>query len=1189
MHLKRLEINGFKSFADKTKLEFVNGIVAIVGPNGCGKSNITDAIRWVLGEQSAKNLRGTKMEDVIFSGSDTRKPVNYAEVSIILDNQDKSLKIEYSEVMITRRLYRSGESEYFINKQACRLKDISELFMDTGVGKEAYSIIGQGKIDEILSSKAEDRRGIFEEAAGIVRYKSRKKEAKKKLEDTEHNLIRIYDLISELEIQVEPLKEQSKKARLYKEHINEMKDINIKIYVHDIENIYKIWQQAETLKKELAEQQLIFSSEVNLIDASIEENRWVINQIDKELEELHKKLVDVSERVEQAEGKKDVLNERKINQESNKDNLNDTLNKLLIKKDHNAKELDNERGALSRIDLEIENLFSKLKKEEDSLNELLINSEEQIELYKQEYFDSLNDTATIRNDISHSQNSINSLVFRAEKLKNEKEQAEKRSNFIIDNINSLKDEITNKQNEIKLLIKEQDALLIKVNSLTEDIRLLETKIAEDQNILNTTSSRQEVLIEMQSDFSGFNYGVKGVLKLRESGKIVGIHGAVGELIKTSKQYELSIETALGSSLQNIVVDSENVGREAIRYLKENKNGRATFLPLDVIKGKTFAKSDLDKIKNNFGYIGLAIEMVEIESKYTSIAEFLLGQIVLTSDLKSANEIAKILGYSKRIVTLDGDIVNPGGSMTGGNIEKKKNNILGRQREIDELSIKIKNLKKKILDKQIKYNEIKASQQSFNEQLVKSKEEQEQKKTRLQETLTNYNQIEFEKKDILEKIFYLDQDYQQVFVDLESSRKDEIELKDKLEKRIINQKELQDRIERANLSRKDDQSLKDEVNKLITNHKVSLARLNQEKNNKDNIINRLEKEYTELVTMIEQNQNSLHQLEIEAVTQENSKEEINSSIELLKKERDLTKNIIEKQRKIRMKNSLDIDEKLAGSKELRTKLKNSEEQLHLNEIKLGRLDTQLENLLRQLAEEYEMSYEWAKDNVEKIENISKARAELQKLKTILQSLGEVNLGSIEEYDRVSERYDFLNVQKEDLTNAKETLYKVIEEVDGEMSKLFIESFEAIRVQFQIVFAKLFNGGRADLILSDPDNILDTGIEVVAQPPGKKLQNLALLSGGEKALTAITLLFAILRVKPVPFSVLDEVDAALDDPNVIRFSEYLREFCKDTQFVVVTHRKGTMEGVDILYGVTMQEAGVSKLVSVKFEDKEKIEAI
>ncbi|MGD9677084.1 MAG: chromosome segregation protein SMC [Vulcanibacillus sp.] len=1184
MYLKRIEINGFKSFVDKTQLEFVNGIIAIVGPNGSGKSNIVDAIRWVLGEQSAKNLRGAKMEDIIFSGSDSRKAVNYAEVSIILDNHDRSLKIDYSEVMVTRRLYRSGESEYFLNKQTCRLKDISELFMDTGLGKEAYSIIGQGKIDEILSSKAEDRRGIFEEAAGIVRYKSRKKETQKKLEDTEHNLIRIYDLITELEVQVDPLKEQAEKAKIYKDELKLMKNLNIKIYVHDIEETYKSWQEAKILRQELEEQQLILGSQVNQIDTSIEKKRWSINQIDKELEELHKSLIEVSEKVEQTEGKKEVIKEREKNQEVNKTNIKESINKLLNKKSETIILINKEQEDLSKIELTIEELTEQLKKEEESFSLLLTNTESKIELYKEEYFACLNEIATLRNDISHTKNSEKGLVYRVEKLEKEKNQVVANADFIMEKKKLIREDINSEENVLKRLNEEQESVLVKFKEFTNNINTLDSEIRSSQEQVNSLSSRQEVLIEMQSDFAGYNFGVKEILKLRESKQLNGIRGAVAELITTSKDYETAIETALGSSLQYIVVDSEITGREAISYLKEKKIGRATFLPLDVIKGKNLGNHDIEKIKGIQGYIGPAINLIEINPKYTLIGEFLLGQVIVTSNLKSANEIAKILGYSKRIVTLEGDIVNPGGSMTGGKIEQKKNNLLGRQREIEELTTKIDNLKHSILTKNSKYEELKNQlsnvKTSENELLGQVKKTQ----IRIQELQASYTQIEFEQKNISERQKYLEQDNKQFLIELEEFRCKGKELILQLERKKDLEKELQGKINQVESVRKENESVKNESNETITELKINLARLTQERDNITITINRLQSEVKELLVSINSHQDSLYQIENDLSSQVDIKGDISSSIEQLRSEKAAIQESISERRKVRLDNSLKIDQELAGSKELRSNSKNSETQLHQCEIKLSRLDTQLENLLKQLAEEYEMSYEWAKDNIEKIDNINIARTELAKLKNTLNALGEVNLGAIEEYDRVFERFNFLTNQRNDLVNARDTLYQVIKEVDVEMTKLFIESFEAIREQFQIVFSKLFGGGRADLILSDPENILDTGIDVVAQPPGKKLQNMTLLSGGEKALTAITLLFAILRVKPVPFSVLDEVDAALDDPNVIRFSEYLREFCKNTQFVVVTHRKGTMEGVDVLYGVTMQEAGVSRLVSVKLEEKE-----
>lgn len=1182
MYLKRLEINGFKSFADKTKLEFNNGITAVVGPNGSGKSNIADAIRWVLGEQSAKSLRGEKMEDIIFSGCDSRKPVNYAEVSIILDNQDKSLKIDFSEVMVTRRLYRSGESEYYINKQHCRLKDVTELFMDTGLGREAYSIIGQGKIDEILSSKAEDRRGVFEEAAGIVKYKTRKKEAQKKLENTEHNLLRIYDLISELDCQIEPLEEQAKVAKEYKEHSKKLKDLNIKIYVNDIESAYDTWKKTEKLKKAAQELQLKYGSQVNQIDASIEDKRWHINQIDKELEELHKNLVETSEKVEQAEGKKEVLSERNKNYEANRANALETIENLMLKKADINNQLEDEQKKLVNIETKIKELTQQLLNEETAIQELLNNYESQVEIYKADYFECLNDKSTLRNEMVHTKKLKEKYEYQRNKLKTDNELVLNEIESLTNKKKNIEIEANTLEKNIKNLHSEEQNIIDKYQSKKRSIEDIQNELRDIQQKHNSLNSRKEVLFEMQTDFSGYNYGVKEVLKLRESKKIHGVYGAVAELIKVPKQYEVAIETVLGASLQNIVVSSEGVARQAISYLKERKLGRATFLPLDVIKEKTINSSDLAKLEKVDGYIGQAVDLIEIDSKYTSIGSFLLGQVVVATDLKVANNIAKTLGYSRRIVTIEGDVVNPGGSMTGGKVEKRKNNLLSRHREIDELAEQLKLLSQKITNKQKTFEDIKSEILSIEDSTEGIRNKLVENKNLFQEKQANYSQVEFEQKRIIERANNLKQDFEQVNIDLKDLETKKLKLEDEISEKEKKEEELQSKIDLAESIRKEDESAKENMTKAITEIRVNLARVNQEREGSFSLVNRFENEIYELISSIDKQQNILIQLENDLSNQINDKEGMNLLIEQTKSERDEVQKIVDNKRKVRSKYSIEIDTEQANSKDLRIDLKNVETELNKHEIKLSRIDAQLENLLNQLTEEYEMSYEWAKNNVERIDNISEARSEIQKLKRAIQLLGDVNIGSIEEYERVYERYNFLSTQKEDLVSAKDTLYQVIEEVDEEMVNLFSESFTAIREQFQIVFRKLFDGGNADLILTQPDNLLDTGVEIVAQPPGKKLQNIALLSGGEKALTAITLLFSILRVKPVPFSVLDEVEAALDEANVTRFSEYLREFCVDTQFIIVTHRKGTMEGADVLYGVTMQESGVSRLVSVKLED-------
>lgn len=1186
MYLKRVELSGFKSFADKTDFEFVPGITAVVGPNGSGKSNITDAIRWVLGEQSVKSLRGSKMEDVIFAGSDSRKPVNYSEVSLTLNNEDQALDIDYSEVTVTRRLYRSGDSEFFINKQSCRLKDITELFMDTGLGKEAFSIIGQGKIEEILSSKAEERRGIFEEAAGIIKYKARKKESEKKLDETEQNLLRINDLIIELESQLEPLKGQSERAKQYKKIAEQLKELNVKIYVHDIEKAYQEWQQADLLKTDYTRQQVGLSSEMNQTDAVIQQKRWKISQYEKELDDLHQQLIEISEKVEQAEGKKEVIREREKNHESLKTQALHSIDKLFMKKSELQSQFNIETEKLHKIEEKIAQLKEQLEKEESSLEQLLTDHEAQIERYKEEYFECLNEMATLRNELRHMDHSKESTVFRMDKLRAELEQIEQDKEQKGNKKRELEQEIESVKKEINQLTKEYQEHLLAHKDMKNQLEFLQVELRNEQQKLNSLMSKQELLKEMQAEFTGYNQGVKEILKLRETNQLRGIHGAVAELIQVPKEYETAVEVALGSALQHLVVDQENNARKAIQFLKENHYGRATFLPLNVIKPKKIQSFEVQKAKMHNGFVGIASELVEAEQAYTPIVESLLGQVLVTTDLVTANEIARILGYSKRIVTLEGDVVNPGGSMTGGSLQKRQTNLLSRQREIEEMSKNIKKYSESMDQKKLSIEAINKSFQEIEEEIENIRKSGEQKRLKEQDLLGKYQQLDYESQNIEKRSMILVQEIDLLKSEWQQYLEKEQQLNNELEEKGVKEQELKKNIEQTELIRKQDESTKEKANQTITDLKIHLAKSIQEKDGTQALVSRQTSELDEVHLAIEQHQQTLLHLEADLSSQKRNEEEIIQDIEQFRLQKEQLQKTIEEKRLIRSKEVQEIDSEEAGIKEKRKQLKIVEAELHKVEVKLSRLDVELENLLQQLSEEYEMSYEWAKKYyMEKTDDIESAKNKVKKLKQEIQVLGEVNLGAIDEFDRVSERYDFLTTQKRDLVEAKQTLYQVIKEVDEEMKKRFKESFEAIREQFQIVFSKLFGGGRADLILSEPERMLDTGIEIVAQPPGKKLQNLALLSGGEKALTAITLLFAILRVRPVPFCVLDEVEAALDDSNILRFTQYLREFSRHTQFIVVTHRKGTMEGADVLYGVTMQESGVSRLVSVKLEEKEK----
>jgi len=1182
MYLKSIELAGFKSFADRTELEFVPGIAAVVGPNGSGKSNITDAIRWALGEQSAKTLRGAKMEDIIFAGSDTRKPVNYGEVSLTLNNTDRSLKMDYSEVTITRRVYRSGDSEYYINKQACRLKDITELFMDTGLGREAYSIIGQGRIEEIISSKPEERRGIFEEASGIVKYKTRKKEAKKKLDDTEQNLLRIDDLILELEGQLEPLEKQSEKAIQFKSLTESLKDKNIQVYVHDIEKVYQEWQETEQLQKELSQEQLQMSSNVSQFHAVIEEKRWLAGQMEKEIEELHQKLLEVSEEVEKAEGKREVLRERNKNQKTIQTQTLQNIKILQVKKVELMNQWQAQKQQLDNVTQEIKMLFQLLKHEEESLDYLLNNHHEKVEHLKEDYFELLNVMASHRNEIRHLKNSKESTEYRINKVQSELYQVEKELTQINEKKENAEKELDFFQKEIERLSQEYKEKIHTQRHIAEEIKEKLVEIQQLQHKLESIRSRNEILTEMQTDFAGFQYGVKEILKVRERGQMPGIHGAIAELIQVPQKYENAIEVVLGGALQFIVVDNDETGKKSIQYLKERKLGRATLLPLNVMKGKKISQFELKKIESIKGFIGIAADLIHSDEKYQSIREYLLGQVIVSSDLTAAGEIAKIVGYHYRIVTLDGDIVNAGGSMTGGSIQKKNTNLLSRQREIEELTEQMKIIQSELEQKNVYLEKSKIKEKSIAESIETIRLEGEQQRNKEQELKTKWGQYNYEVKNLKERQFVLQQEIDSMQQEwnswVESEQRIVTQLKEKEQQEI----ELKAEIEKAESIRQQDQSIKEESSQKITQLKVELARVQEQRDGISHLVKRLEDDQNEVIQSIEQNQEILVELEDGLGHDQTHEDDLIQEIQRLRDEKEDLQRILNNQRKSRVKVLHEMESQEIEAKEIRKQLKFIEQQLHQVEVKLSRLDVSLENLLSQLAQEYEMSYEWAKDHVQHIENIEQIKNEVKQLKEKIQQLGEVNLGAIEEFERISERYYFLSNQKQDLVEAKQILYQVIAEMDLEMSSRFKEHFDAIREQFQIVFVKLFGGGRADLVITNPENLLETGIEIVAQPPGKKLQNLALLSGGEKALTAITLLFAILQIKPVPFCVLDEVEAALDEANVTRFAQYLKEYSTDTQFIVVTHRKGTMEEADVLYGVTMQESGVSRLVSVKLEE-------
>ncbi|GIP46703.1 chromosome partition protein Smc [Paenibacillus sp. J53TS2] len=1188
MFLKRIELAGFKSFADKTEMEFVRGITAVVGPNGSGKSNISDGIRWVLGEQSAKSLRGGKMEDIIFAGSDARKAVNFSEVSLTLDNTDQALPLDFSEVTVTRRVHRSGDSEYFINKQSCRLKDITELFMDTGIGKEAYSIIGQGRIEEILSTRSEDRRGIFEEASGIVKYKSRKRDARRKLDETEQNLLRINDLVVELEDQIEPLKEQSEKAIIYKELREQLKNKEISLYVHQIEQIHASWSEANAKLAKLQEEQLALSTVVSAHDAKLESDRLALRQVEDQIELLQGQLLEYSESYEKSEGYGEVLKERAKNLTQNREQLRQSLEVSEERFAQRQQEMEQMAAKFAAAEQQLSELRNELAAEEAKLIGVTGGiSQVQEEGLKGQLLDIMNRMAQSRNEIHYAEQQKDSVKRRMER-------AEEEGVKWTDELERLKGSKAELEKVLDKLGKEIAEVRGQYIQESERVNSLQKLVEESQSNIRKWEQKREGLVsrrdtmkEMEDDYDGFVLGVKEVLKASKKSALSGVHGAVAELIRVPEKLELAVETALGAAMQHIVMENEAVSRQAIAFLKQRQLGRATFLPLDVIRPRQISAADKRQLEEADGFVGIGAELVGYEPRYADIVGSLLGNVVFASDLERANKMAARLQYRFRIVTLEGDVVNAGGSMTGGSQHRKNSNLLGRKRQLDQLASDIRE-SEEMLDKLRKgITDVRSQLAKAESELTRLREAGDAKRVEEQSCAGDLKQVDHEWRHVSEQFELYGQEkghYLKELEELEATKKAAEERLVELEKE---EQTVQQSIRAAEFARKASESAKEELQDLLTDLKVREGKLDQECQSLREQLRRAENEFKVQERELGQNRTILQSIEVDL--QQNEEQTVKQREELndfkLKKER--ASEQLELERASRAVLVKKLEEGESETKEQRLGLKAVEEQLRQTEIQANRLDVELDNILRKLSEDYELSYELAKQRYAVPEDVPQTQTEVKELKRQITLLGDVNLGAIEEYNRVSERYQFLSEQKDDLVEAKTTLYQVIREMDEEMSKRFKTTFDAIRREFVIVFSKLFGGGRADLILVDPDNLLDTGIDVVAQPPGKKLQNLQLLSGGERALTAMALLFAILQVKPVPFCVLDEVEAALDEANVARFAQYLREFSEQTQFIVVTHRKGTMEEADVLYGVTMEEGGVSKLVSVKLEDEETVE--
>lgn len=1181
MFLKRLDIVGFKSFAERIAVDFVQGVTAVVGPNGSGKSNITDAIRWVLGEQSAKSLRGTKMEDIIFAGSESRKPLNFAEVTLTLDNNDQSLPVDYNEVSVTRRVFRSGESEFFINKRTCRLKDIVELFMDSGLGREAFSIISQGKVEEVLNSKAEDRRLIFEEAAGVLKYKTRKKKAESKLTETQENLNRVNDILHELEGQIEPLKIQASMAKDYLEQKEALEKIEVSVTVYEIEDLHAKWQAASERLEQQKQQEIQVSSLLQGKEAKLEELRDHMAALDESISDLQNVLLETSEELEKLEGRKEVLKERKKNAAQNKEQLQKNIDEFTQKVKHLQElstELQNQKIVLAQESQEQKQLLKEKQAQLGLLNE---NIEQMIDDLKSEYIDILNEQAAAKNELNNLEQQLSGHEVRNKRLEEEYEKYAAERKVILERKEEIERSLLSIRNELEAQVHIFKDSQLQYEALKNKYESEESTLYQAYQFLQKTKSRKETLEEMEEGFAGFFVGVKEVLKARGS-KLHGIEGAIAELISVPKKYETAVETALGGSMQHIVVSTEQDARNAIQYIKQNRFGRATFLPLNVIKGKTLSGSQRQTLAEHPSFVGIAAELISYDSRYEEIIKNLLGTVLVAKDLQGAGEIARILGYRFRIVTLDGDIVNAGGSMTGGALKQNSSSLLSRKSELDELKEKVAVMEEKTSSIEASVKKLKQAVLEKEQMLSSLRKNGEALRLREQAVKGDLREIDVQLSNINDRLSLYDLNNHEYL----SEKAGITERKEKLHARLEGYKQqisqLEEKIQYLNEQKNTQLHSKDALLGEISELKAAIAAKNEQVNHVQERLQLSVNELAESEAKLQEYQEDLHLLISDMTDSTSGEEHLEDAVKEKLRDKQETINLIASRREERLKMQNALEDLALETKELKRQHKGMLTILQDEEVQLNRLDVELDNKLAHLREEYLLSFEGAKEEYPLTMPIDEARKKLKLIKLAIDELGTVNLGAIDEYERISERYEFLLEQKTDLQEAKDTLFQVIDEMDDEMKKRFQQTFEGIRFHFESVFQELFGGGRADLRLTNPDNLLTTGVEIVAQPPGKKLQNLGLLSGGERALTAIALLFSILKVRPVPFCILDEAEAALDEANVYRFSQYLKRYSHESQFIVITHRKGTMEEADVLYGVTMQESGVSKLVSVRLDE-------
>ena len=1176
MYLKSIEVNGFKSFANKIVFKFNHGITCIVGPNGSGKSNVADAVRWVLGEQSAKSLRGSKMEDVIFSGTQLRKPQGSAYVAITLDNSDHSLPIDYNEVTVARRVYRSGESEYLINGTVSRLKDVYSLFFDTGIGKEGYSIIGQGQIEKILNGKPEERRELFDEAAGIVKFKKNKAAAEKSLEAERDNLSRVNDILKELEKQVGPLKEQSETARKYLAFKNELKNLDVNAFLLEIE---KIRTALEDDQKRLQ----IVNDDIEVNKQDYEQTKEEYEQIENTIEQLNS-IIDSSKNEihenklakERAEGEINVINQQIITLKMNDKNIHEQIDRINSQIEAGERELSeytSQKGNLDTSTSDVEAALEEARRKSSDMAKYIDECQQEIENCKADIIEYMHESGTLQAKVGRYDAMLENINFRKTQLNQRLLQFKSDDAGDKKELESLEGQLEELEANVKVILAGLDQATDQLNDNQNRNKTNRELIHNTNEKLSATKSKMEALRNITERYDGYGNSIRRVMEQKQWNP--GIIGVVADIITVKQEYEVAVETALGGSIQNIVTEDDATAKRMISYLKTNRLGRATFLPLNSITDRGSVRSDVLKEK---GVIGVASDLVEVDPKFNTLAKNLLGKILVVDNIDNAIAVARKNNQSLRLVTIEGELINPGGSMTGGAF-RNSSNLLGRKRELDELKEQIDNLKSTAAKAASLDEKLKAQRDQLRTDIDKFNAELQQAYLRKNTLTMSIDQVKEKLAESEKVLVSIDKEISELNNQISEINNNKNSLADNNKKHEQMRIEAEARIDELESHSQENKDKLAEANAKVSELMIEFNSIRQRDDFIVENIRRIEIDLDKYREELESFTSRVESSFAEITELEDKITSIKSDIE------SKTIHISDNESKVaefsekREELQLSHKEFFAKREELSEKIAGLEKDSYKLTSIIEKNSEKSDELSSYMWEEYEITYSTAKEmRDENLPELPALKKEIAAVKAKIKSLGDVNVNAIDDYKEVSERYEFLKGQHDDIVSAETNLVNIISELEKSMQEQFAEKFKEIQVMFDKVFKELFGGGRGALELVDTEDLLETGIRIIAQPPGKKLQNMMQLSGGEKSLTAIALLFAIQSLKPSPFCLLDEIEAALDDSNVRRFAKYLNRLTKDTQFIVISHRKGTMEAADILYGITMQEKGVSTLVSV-----------